>query len=61
MFSKSLLVGLLSALVLGQRFVPDQPEEEKEEPKPSKWDDDWSKDHEGEIIHWDEIAKEDDF
>ena len=61
MFSKTLLVGLLSALVLGQRFVPDKPEEEQEEVQPSKWDDDWSKDHEGEIIHWDEIAKEDDF
>ena len=44
-----------------QRFVPDEPEKEEDPVKPSKWDDDWSKDHEGEIIHWDEITKEEEW
>ena len=61
MIGKTFQLALLSTIAVSQRFVPDQPEEEDDPVKPSKWDDDWSKDHEGEIIHWDEIREEEEW
>ena len=54
-------LALVSILATGQiRPVgPDVPEETIESPvnppiKPPKWDDDFSKDHAGETVHWDD-------
>ena len=64
MITKAMALAMLSMLASGQirpvgPDVPDEPVEIIESPvdppiKPPKWDDDWSKDHEGETVHWDD-------